>query len=326
MRTSADRPGPRGERLDLLVYSPKPDSYGERIAQAFPDVAPRIADTHDALRRGLETADILLAGRFPAELLKEARRLRWLQVTNAGVDFLSGAALDPALLVTNARGVHAQLMADYAMTVIGMLRWRLARLLDQQRARRWEQVPVAPLSRSTLFLVGLGAIGGAIARRAKAAGMRVLAVSNSGIDRAGVADRTGRLEDLDSFLPEADFVVLVVPSTYRTRGLFDRARLDRMKPSAFLINMARGDVVDEEALLEALEAGVIAGGVSDVFRTEPLPADNPLWTAPNFIVTPHVSGFLPDYEELVFAIFAENLRAFRAGLPLTNRVDPAAGY
>jgi D-2-hydroxyacid dehydrogenase (NADP+) len=211
------------------------------------------------------------------------------------------------------------------MAAMTMLHSDFARYLVAQQAQRWERHPVGTLQGKTLAIVGLGAIGGEIAQRARAFGMRVLGVSRGGTPAAG-CERVYATRDLHLALALADFVTVVVPLTEETRGLVDARAFAAMMPGARLVNVARGGVVDEDALLAGLRSGQVAGACLDVFAQEPLPAAHPLWSAPNVIVTPHIAGYREDYVERALDVFADNLARFEAGTPLANVVHLDRGY
>ena len=315
--------------MKILVYHPRAETYRALIGGRFPEievatVAPEQAP--EQVEGEIADADVLLAFRFPLAALSRARRLRWVQVTSAGVEHLVDArdALR-GVIVTNASGIHAALMADYAVGVMVMLQWNFPRLIRQQAAREWRFQATEPLAGKCLGVVGVGAVGGEIARRGAAMGMEVLGVRRDPQPADGVA----RMFPPDRFaevLALSDFVVLAVPATPATRHLVGEGELARMRRGAFLINVARGSVVDEGALVRALVAGTIAGAALDVVETEPLPATSPLWAMENVILTPHISGEPEDYPRRVMTVFGENLARWRAGQPLTNVVDLDRGY
>jgi phosphoglycerate dehydrogenase-like enzyme len=312
--------------MKVLVYHARADTYRALLAERFPDLEVAAGTAGDVLDRHLADAEVLLAFRFPVERLSEARRLRWVQLTSAGADhLLDGRQALGGVTVTNTRGIHVAVMADYALGVMVMLQWGFPRLLRQQRARVWQQQSTEPLAGKRLGVVGVGAIGGEIARRGAAIGMEVLGVRRVPGPVAGVSRMFGP-DGLAEMLPLADFVVLAVPGTPATRHLLGDAELRRMRPGAFLVNLARGNVVDEAALVRVLQTGRIAGAALDVFETEPLPADSPLWAMENVIVTPHISGEPDEYPRRVMTVFEENLRRWREGRPLTNVVDLDRGY
>lgn len=332
----------------ILTQSPIPEALLEQVRAVSPrlQVEHRTAASVEAAGDVWRTVEVLYTtGLAPAP--EAAPALRWVQGHFAGADhFLQQ---HPALLqqatLTTASGVHAPNMAEYILMM--MLAWahRLPRMLEYQlRAEwpkdRWGLFAPRELRGGTLGIIGYGSIGRETARLAKAFGMRVLAtkrnhqqVAEDGWGLSGVGDPT--LENVDQLYPaaaltdllaECDYVALTVPLSAATRGMIGAEALKAMKPDALLINVARGGVVDESALIEALQSGVIGGAALDVFAQEPLPADSPLWTLPNVILSPHVSGFTPDYDARAMALFAENLRRYLAGERLLNLVELERGY
>lgn len=279
-----------------------------------------------------------------------APRLQWVHIHWAGVDHVLGHPLlvDEKIALTNASGIHATNIAEYVFMMLLAFGHRLPTLLAYQQERRWPEeerfttlVPLE-LRGSTLGIVGYGSIGREIAHVAQVFGMEVLAVKRnvrqpeadeSSYVLPGTGDPEGsyfhRLyppEALVSMVRECDFVVITVPLTDATRGMFSAEVLAAMKPTAYLVNVSRGEVVDEKALIAALQEGQIAGAALDVFTTEPLPAESPLWTLPNVIVSPHVAGDMADYNEKAARLFIENLQRYLAQKTLLNRVDRSKGY
>lgn len=310
----------------IVVFHPRADAYADAIRHAAPDADLRVVIDPTQLSSELAEAEVLVTISFPPEAASQAPRLRWIQMTSSGIDpLLPWRALLGHCAVTNARGMHADQMADYAMAAMFMLHWDVPRILRDQASAAWRREAKAPLAGRTLGVIGLGAIGQEIARRARCAGMEVLGVNRSGNAVGSVAE-VYRQERLHDVLPRCDFVVLVLPATAETSGLINAAALRLMKPTASLINFARGSVVEEQALIDALRDRTIKGAVLDVFAVEPLPADSPLWSMPNVIVTPHIAGMSGDYETRFAASFAENLARYGRGDPLLNTVDLARGY
>lgn len=318
-------------RIQVLIHGASDPADVPGLA-AVSDIARfRCARTLDELRVGLPAAQVLLGWDFRAQDLERAwvyaGSLRWVHWGGAGVD----ALLFPALVasgvsVTNARGVFDEPMAEYVLGLIIAMAKDFPGTLAAQRERRWHYRVSERVAGRRALVVGSGSIGRAIARVLRAAGLEVAGVGRR--ERSGDADfgHVHAIADLDGLLPDADYVVLITPLTESTRGLFDAVRFAAMKPSARFVNVGRGALVDEEALLAALEAGSIAGAALDVFQREPLPADSPLWSAPNLIVSPHMSGDAEDYRTRVAEQFIDNLRRFAAGRPLNNLVDKALGF
>ena len=304
------------------------------LVRRHPDVRFESPPDRTAAERLLPLADVVYGVLVSAENLHLARRLRWIHVSAAGVgSLLFPALIESEVVLTNGRGLHAVSMAEHALGLMLAFARKLHLARDLQRERRWEQVglwvgppPFGQLAGGTLGLVGLGAVGSALAARAAALGMRVIAVRPHPQANPAPAHEQWGLERLPELLGRADWVVLAAPHTEATRGLIGPAELARMKPGAVLVNLGRGALVDEPALVEALQARRIAGAALDVVCQEPLAAGSPLWSLPNVILTPHVSGLGPGYWERALAQFEENLECFLAGRPLANVVDKRAGY
>lgn len=320
-----------GERIQVLVHGVAACDEVPGL-DALCDIAQfRAARTLDELRAALPGAQVLLGWDFRAADLQQAwdaaTDLRWIHWGGAGVDALLFARLvDSDVVVTNARGVFDQPMAEYVLGLILMLAKDLPGTLQAQRERRWHYRTAERIQGKRALVVGTGSIGRAIARLLRAAGMQVEGVGRRA--RAHDADfgQVHAVAALDAALGTADYVVLITPLTAHTRGLFDAGRFAAMAPHARFINVGRGALVDEAALLEALRRGTLAGAALDVFQSEPLPADSPLWDAPDLIVSPHMSGDTHDYREVVAARFAQNLRRFAAGQPLENLIDKKLGF
>jgi phosphoglycerate dehydrogenase-like enzyme len=287
-------------------------------------------------RETLAVAEVLfgIPGESPrglADAVRASPGLRWVQATAAGAGEQVGAAqlTDEELarvIVTSGAGIHATPLAEFAL--FGMLAFAkdLPRMLADQRARRWGQYPVAELSGRTLVIVGLGQIGAEVARLAAAFGMRVVGLNRTGSGDHPYVAELDRIDALGDRLPEADAVVISLPLTPQTTGLLDATAIARIKPGAMLVNVGRGGVLDEPALIDALCSGRLAGAALDVFATEPLAADSPLWELPNVLVSPHTAGLSVYENERLVSLFVENLRRYLRGEDLLNRVDPQLLY
>ncbi len=310
----------------ILVYHPDPGlalAYARLIKQPHPFFEVHPCGTPAAARLHIANAEILYAWNFPLELLPRAASLRWVQNMGAGVERFLVPELPGTVALTRVAGIFGPWMAEY---VLGWCLWFTQRteiFRDQQRERRWRQADPLRLHGATLCVVGLGDIGRTIARAARGFGMHVVGVSRSG-KMVAEAERVYRTRALKQALGAADFVALTVPLTEATRGLIGTAELAAMKPSAWLINIARGAVVDEPALLEALRANRLGGAILDVFTEEPLPARHPLWEFDNVVITPHISG--PSTPDEIAPIFNDNLRRYLARRPLRFTVDRTRGY
>jgi phosphoglycerate dehydrogenase-like enzyme len=318
----------------------------DRIREAAPG-ARLITLSVEGLADGpLEDVEVLLRGWLSSEaferLLARAPRLTWVHSASAGVErALTPAARDRGVVITNARGVFSRPIAEYVVMMILAVSRRLPQLLELQRERTWQPLEGAELRDVTVGIVGLGSIGRSVATLAGAFGCRIVATrrrtevgsaaatpdpeEDATIDDIAI-DRVLGPDGLPELLAESDFVVLAAPLTPETEGMIDAAALASMKPGAWLINVARGRLVDERALLRALRDGPIGGAVLDTFAEEPLPPESPFYELPNAIVTPHTSWSSGRVLDRSVGLFCENLRRFAAGAPLLNVVDPGAGY
>jgi D-2-hydroxyacid dehydrogenase (NADP+) len=297
----------------------------ERIQSAHPRVEVR-AVRREEVEPHLPDAEVLLTWAVPDSWVRQAERLRWVHVSSAGVDHLWGGALwASAVLLTNSRGIHAGPMAEHVVGWLLMFARNLHNHLHHQRERRWEKDVGGVFAGSTVGVVGLGAVGEEVARLSKALGARVVGLRRR-VRPSPYADRVVGPEGLQELLEESDYVVLTVPLVPSTQRWIGARELSWMKPHAVLVNVARGGVVDEEALVAALREGRLRGAALDTFETEPLPPASPLWDLPNVLVSPHVAGNFPGYVDAVVDVFCDNLRRYLAGEPLRNVVDRQAGY
>jgi phosphoglycerate dehydrogenase-like enzyme len=284
----------------------------------------------------LAGAEVLfgIPGESPGGLADAVRAnpgLRWVQATAAGAGEQVGAAglTDEELarvIVTSGAGLHAGPLAEFALFGVLAFAKDLPRMLADQQARRWGHHPVGELSGRTLLIIGLGQIGAEVARLAAAFGMRVVGLNRTGSGDHPYVEELDRIDALGDWLPQADAIVISLPLTPQTRGLLDAAAIARIKPGATLVNVGRGAVLDELALIDALRSERLAGAALDVFTTEPLAADSPLWQLPNVLVSPHTAGLSVHENERLVALFAENLGRYLRGEDLLNRVDPRLLY
>ncbi len=287
----------------------------------------------DAEESVFEEADILLLGAVPASVLdhvvSRAPRLRWIHSASAGVDRISTAIVrERGLVVTNARGVFSRPIAEYVVMMSLAIARRLPQLLELQRERTWQPLRGRELAELTVGIIGYGSIGEEVARLLQPFGCRVVATRRHperGAPHAANVELFA-LEDLREVLRSSDIVVVAAPLTDETSGLIGAEQLAEMREDAWLINIARGRLIDELALRRALESGWIGGAVLDVFSEEPLSPDSPLYSTPNLIITPHTSWASDRVIERTVELFVDNLRRDRAGEPLRNLVDLEAGY
>jgi phosphoglycerate dehydrogenase-like enzyme len=302
---------------DLLPHPRFPsDHVGDPSFTRTPDQERRFAEL-------VAGAEVLYG--FPGEdprqiawAVRTAPGLRYVQATFAGAgQQLAAAGLSPEELGgiqwASSAGVHATPLAEWSIFGILAFTKGLPRLRADQRDRRWDHYPVDELRGSTVLVVGLGSIGTEVARLAEAFGMNVLSVRRSH-------------GDLDELLPQADSIVVTLPLTEETRGLIDRSRIERMRRGAIFVNVGRGGVVDEEALVDALRSGQLRGAALDVFTQEPLPPESPLWALDNVIVSPHTSALSWHENERIVELFADNLGRYLRGDELRSRVRTSVFY
>ena len=311
--------------VEILVYdATEAQRYAELIRAPRGRVNVRVASTPEEAAKHIAMTEVLYAWKPPVALYARAERLRWLHAMGAGVDWALVPELPKRVVVTRSPGVFGPWMAEY---VIGWSLWvtqRMGQYREAQTRREWIQHhPPERLAGKTMTIVGLGDIGRTVARAARQAGLRVIGVTRSGRPVPGV-ERVYRSRDLPRALAVADFVVLVIPLNDTTRGLIGAAELAAMRPTAWLINIGRGALIDDAALVPALQHRAIAGAVLDVFTTEPLPRDHPLWALDNAVITPHISG--PNLPEEIVPVFNDNLARYLARRPLRHVVDRRRGY
>jgi D-2-hydroxyacid dehydrogenase (NADP+) len=285
---------------------------------AVPGVEARFAADRDDVARLLEAAPALVTFRWFDEWLTPA--LRWVQATSTGTEqFPIDRFRERGVVLTSARGVHEVQVSEHALALLLAMTRGVAAAITQQQERRWALPEVTDLDGMTLGILGLGTIGEGLARRAAALGMRVIGTKRDTDGYDGVAEAVYPPDQTLRVFEAADAVVIVLPGGAETAGLVGRAEIDALA-GGWLVNLGRGSIVDEAALIEAARAGTIRGAALDVFAQEPVPADSPLWDLPNVIVSPHIAGLSPRYGERLARIFAANVRAFRGEADWVNRV------
>jgi phosphoglycerate dehydrogenase-like enzyme len=299
--------------------------------EGTPDLKSRIRVTvgcgDEGLFEAAETADVLIGWSFRhRELVQRAPSLRWIHIIGAGVEHLAPIDwLPPEVTLTNSSGVHVERSGEYVACALLMLNSRLPEHVTNQRKRRWVSSYSDTIDGKVIVVIGVGQIGGEGARRAKQLGLEVRGVRRSGASHPSV-DRMYRPDQLHEALRGADFVLVAAATTTDTRKMLGPDELDLLNPGAGLINLARADIVDYDAVVERLESGALRGAILDVFDPEPLPAESPLWECDNLIVTPHVSSDPSNYNERMLEIFVDNCSRFVAGEALRNVVKPERGY
>jgi phosphoglycerate dehydrogenase-like enzyme len=298
----------------ILLAMPDAGDYKRDLEDRFPGVPFFAVTSQKDMRGHMEKADIIITVfRVADDLLSEAVNLKWVQVTTSGVNYLLGRpSLKKDVIITTCRGIHGPQMSEMAFLLMLALNRNFPKVIRNQDLGTWERWPAKLLYQKKVGILGIGVIGEEIARKAKAFGMTVY-----GIDivkrKVDSVDFFYGPEDLPLVAGEVDYLILVAPSTPETEKIIGSKVVAAMKPTAFLINLARGEVVDEEALIQALESGKIAGAALDALSTEPLPKDHPLWGTKNVIITPHVGGMSDVYREQVMPIVEENIRRFLDG-------------
>lgn len=302
--------------------------WAEAVARAVPDATIVVAEDEAEALREIPDADAAF-GTLPPHFLARAAQLRWLAAPAIAppAGYYYQELVEHPCVATNFRGIFNEHIATHILAFVLALARGLHYYIPRQLRGEWKREPldtgVVYLPESTALIVGVGGIGAETAKHCAQFGMRVVGIDARREDRpAGVAD-LHRPEALDRLLPQADFVILTIPHTPETEGLFDAARFARMKRSAFFINIGRGMTTRLDALNQALRDGTIAGAALDVYEIEPLPADHPLWTAPNLLMTPHSAGFGPYLDDRRRDVLVENAKRFAAGQPLINVVDKA---
>jgi phosphoglycerate dehydrogenase-like enzyme len=319
----------------FVMLPPQTDTtrdWAARLAKAVPGMTVIVAEDSDHAARLIAEADGVFGTLTPG-LLAQARKLRWLQAPQAAppAGFYYPDLIAHPLVATNFREIYNDHIGAHVMAFVLAFARGLHTFIPQQLRREWrkergESSGVVHLPEATMLIVGVGGIGSETARLAAAFGMTVLGVDARRTDIPPGVTALHRPDALDSLLPRADFVVLTVPHTPETEGFMNRARFQRMKRTAFFINIGRGMTTRLDDLVAALRAGEIAGAGLDVFEQEPLPADHPLWTMPGVLITPHTAGHGPYLDERRYEILEDNARRFVAGQPLRNVVDKSRWF
>ncbi len=333
------------ERLNVVITASFDKQAFPVDSQTIKDISPKlkVTDASEFLaqeQRGdfsskiefdalLNEADLMFAARLPVDILKRAPRLKWVQTMGAGVErFLDPEMVDSRVIMTNVSGIHAIPISEYILCVMLMFAKQMPLCNQLKQEKNWQRFNAGVLHGKTVGIVGLGHIGREVARLSKCFGMNVIAARRSPTvrSRARYVDKLVPRQRLAELLFESDFVALTLPSTRETTHLIGEKEFHLMKPTAFMINIGRGNIIDEEALVRALEQHWIAGAGLDVFTREPLPQDSKLWDLPNVIFSPHISGSLEDYYVQATAVFTENLKRFLNGKRLLRIVNKKKGY
>jgi phosphoglycerate dehydrogenase-like enzyme len=310
----------------ILAFATLADRHTAQIRAVDPRARVTVADRSQGIALA-SSAEIMMGWRIPQEAIQRAPGLKWIHATAAGVDgLLYPEVYQREIVMTTSGGIH-QSLVEHVFAFMLALERKLHVAMRQQLQRRWDRSSTVggELSGKTLGVLGLGTIGREIARKATAFGMRVVGTRRTPAPVLGV-EKILPPEGLPEVLRESDVIVVVVPLTAQTQGLIGEREFRMMKRTVLFINVGRGPLVQEPALVRALREGWIAGAGLDVFEHEPLPADSPLYDLENVIITPHVSGASPQYMDRAVALFCENLRRYLRGEALLNVVDKERGY
>jgi phosphoglycerate dehydrogenase-like enzyme len=307
-------------RANLLILTEVHEAMRARYKAMLLDRFPgrltiEVVGHHDEVGPHIADTDVLLCFSPPMadHVVRDARKLKWIQVLGTGIDnVVDLPSLDPEVLVTNVRGIHGAPVSEAAIAYMLSLARELPRATQAQERSTWERWPARLLASTAVGILGVGLIAETLAPLCKAFGMTVIGISSSPREAKGF-DRMVAREELTAVAPTLDFLVVLVPMRADTRHIVGEDVFAAMKPSAFLVNVARGGVVDEAALIRALESGRIAGAALDVFAQEPLPPGSPLWKTKNLMLFPHLGGYSHDYEDRAMPTIEGNMRKFLAG-------------
>ena len=313
------------------VFTISMEKYLEAV-ERFPELAGQLEvfvdwDT-EHWAESMADAEILLTWDLPtANLAEVAPKLKWIHCIGAGVEHLCPMDWVPeGVTITNNKGAHADKAGEFALMAVLMLHNKMPAIITNQRDSEWNSLFSTPIAGKTVGLIGVGSIGGGAATQLDKLPLHIIGVSRHGKAHPHVHEVVA-MDQLDAVLPRMDYIFVSLPSTPETRGLFDRERLQSLKPGAGIINVGRGSTFDYEALCDLLDSGHLSGAVIDVFDEEPLPASSPLWQARNFVVTPHVSADDGDsYVPITLQLFFDNMQRYFNGEPLRNVVRPELGY
>ena len=305
--------------MNLLILLTLPEKialrYHDHLKATFPELNVTYVNHHSKVDATIADTDILITfgAMMNDQVLEKATKLKWIQALGTGVDGITDRpALRDGVLVTNLHGKHGPPMSESAITSMLVFSRDMRRVLRNQDRAKYERFPARLINGKTVGIFGVGTIAAELAPRCKALGMTVAGITSAKRTVPGF-DRMHGVEELEQVVRELDFLVLLTPYSKKTHGIIGEKVLAAMKPTSILINLARGGVVDDAALIEALATGRIAGAALDVFTEEPLPEDHPFWKMDNVIVTPHLGGFHVGYVDEALPVLEENVRKFIAG-------------
>ncbi|MFH0748395.1 MAG: D-2-hydroxyacid dehydrogenase [Candidatus Bathyarchaeota archaeon] len=317
--------------MKILVTFNLPEEYLNEIRLVSPKIQVEKGIEKNIVLDKVKDVEILYAGLFDRDILAEAHKLKWVHNRLAGSDkFLFPEMVKSDLLLTNSIGVHRTQCSEHAMSLILAWTRKLHQFMKYQLKAEWKRPPGVlvcdEIWGKTIGIIGVGNIGAEIAMKAKAFDAKTLGLSHTKKVKLPQIDEMLPPGKLSVLLQRSDFVILAVPLTSETKGMIGEEELRQMKKTAVLVNIARGGVIQEEKLIRALKERWIAGAALDVFEIEPLPPDSELWKMENIIITPHVAGTTPHYDQRATTLFKENLQRYLEDKPLTNLVDKEKGY
>lgn len=321
----------QSSQIKVLISFDLSENYVENLRKDFPNVEFLVTDDKEKIIKVIQDVDAVFAFKnFNSEMFRLAKRLKWIHSRIVGVDWLLAIQelAESDVIITCSRGIHPIQASDHAFALILALSRKLHIFMRFQREKKWDRTPaVDELAGKTIGIIGLGAIGTEIARKAKCFGMKVMATKRKPVSPPAFVDELLPTKDLHKLLTKSDFVVLAVPLTPETAEMIGERELRFMKKEAYMINIARGEVVQEEKLIKALKEGWIAGAGLDAFVHEfPLPPESELWDLKNVLITPHIAGETRKYLDKAIPLFRENLKRFLNKQPMINVVDKKVGY
>lgn len=311
----------------VLIYHKVEEKYIEYLKRKFTDLNFITSLDRTEMENQIEDADILITFKLDNDILKKAKKIKWIQALSAGVETYPLDEIKKRnIILTNGRGIHKIHMAEYAICMMVMLARNMHTMLSNKKEGKWERkINQGEIYGSTLGIVGLGSIGMEIAKKSKFMGMKVIGVKSSSANLEYL-DKIYSPDEIVEVFRESDYIINLLPSIESTSKLIDKKCFGVMKRDSCFINMGRGSTVNEEDLIVALKEGKIRAAASDVFLTEPLPEDSPLWEIDNLIITPHICGESNKYFERALPIIENNIQAYNGGGNYINLVSFEKGY
>ena len=314
------------DKLKVLIGSRQAPEIEEMLSDVPSGVEVRFLPHGEALREHIADVNILFGG-LSEDAMSEATALRWVHQPHAGVEGLMFPAFKASdVILTNCRGLYGTQIAEHAFALLLSITRRIPEQLEFMKTKHWERVPCVELAGMTMGILGLGGIGRAIAERARAFEFTVIAADVESVDKPKTVSVLFGLDNLMTFLAQLNILMICCPSTPETHKLLSHAQFNQMPDASYVVNVSRGKVVDEEALVAALRSGKVAGAGLDVTYTEPCPPENPLWEQENVILTSHSAGSSQHIRRRAMKLFIDNLNCYMVGAPLINVVDKQKGY